>query len=64
MPGYNAMLRKIKPSAVLCYDEPFAAMRGNIRSFLPTQYAWTKNLDWKEKAKFQIEKHMRYILQS
>ena len=60
MPGYNEMLKRIKPSAVICYDEPFAEMKGNIKSFLPTQYEWTEKLDWKEKAKFQTEKHSRY----
>lgn len=64
MPGYNKMLEKIKPSAVICYDEPFAAMRGNVKSFLPTQYEWIKDLDWKERAKFEIEKHSRYILKT
>lgn len=62
MPGYNEMLRRIKPSMIICYDEPFENMKGNIKSFLPTQYEWTQKLDWKEKAKFQIEKHMRYFL--
>lgn len=60
--GYNEMLRRINPSAVICYDEPFEAMKGNIKSFLPTQYEWTDKLDWKEKAKFQVEKRSRYIL--
>ncbi len=60
MPGYNEMLKRIKPSAVICYDEPFAEMKGNIKPFLPTQYEWTEKLDWKEKAKFLTEKHSRY----
>ena len=62
MPGYNEMLKRIKPSAIICYDEPFKTMKGNIISFLPTQYEWTEKLDWKEKAKFQVEKHSRYKL--
>lgn len=62
MPGYNEMLKRIKPSAIICYDEPFKTMKGNIKSFLPTQYEWTEKLDWKEKAKFQVDKHSRYIL--
>ena len=62
MPGYNEMLKRIKPSAIICYDEPFAEMTGNIKSFLPTQYEWTEKLDWKEKAKFLIEKNSRYKL--
>ena len=64
MLGYNKMLEIIKPSAILCYDEPFKAMKGNIKEFLPTTYEWTKSLDWKEKAKFQVEKKSRYISQS
>lgn len=62
MPGYNEMLKRIKPSTVICYDEPFDGMKGNLKSFLLTQYEWTKDLDWKEKAKLQVEKHSRYIL--
>ncbi len=59
MLGYNKMLEAIEPSAVLCYDEPFKAMKGNIKEFLPTTYEWTKSLDWKEKAKFLYDKHTR-----
>lgn len=62
MPGYNEMLKRIKPSTVICYDEPFVSMKGNIKSFLPTQYEWIEKLDWKEKAKFRMEKGSRYIL--
>ena len=64
MPGYNEMLKRIKPSAVICYDEPFGEMKGNIKAFLPTQYEWTSRLDWKEKAKFQVEKLSRYKIRS
>lgn len=63
MLGYNKMLEIIKPSAILCYDEPFKAMKGNIKSFLPTTYEWTKNLDWKEYAKFQAEKRSRNVIE-
>lgn len=28
--GYDAMLEKINPEAVICYGEPFSDMRGNI----------------------------------
>ena len=59
MLGYNKMMEIIEPSAILCYDEPFKAMTGNIKEFLPTTYEWTKSLDWKEKAKFLYEKHTR-----
>ena len=53
MLGYNKMLEKIKPSAIICYDEPFKAMKGNVIEFLPTTYEWTKNLDWKDLVRFK-----------
>lgn len=28
--GYNAMLEKIEPSAIICYDTPFPEMDGNL----------------------------------
>lgn len=28
--GYNSMLEKIEPSAIICFGEPFAEMQGNI----------------------------------
>ena len=28
--GYNAMLERVEPSAVICFGEPFAEMQGNI----------------------------------
>lgn len=62
MLGYNEMMKRIKPSLVICYDEPFEAMTGNIREFLPTTYEWTKDLDWKELAQFKWEKHHKNIL--
>ncbi len=62
IPGYDEMLKRIKPSVVLCYDEPFKAMKGNIIEFLPTTYEWTKNLDWKDLAQFKWEKHNKNVL--
>jgi hypothetical protein len=59
--GYNKMLERIKPSMVLCYDEPFKSMKGNIKEFLPTTYEWTKNLDWKELVQFKWEKQNKNI---
>lgn len=61
MLGYNEMMRRIKPSMVLCYDEPFKAMTGNLKEFLPTTYEWTKNLDWKDQIKFKWEKQHRNV---
>lgn len=62
MMGYNKMMEIIKPSAVICYDEPFENMTGNIKSFLPTTYEWRKELDWQDYAKFQFEKHNRNVI--
>lgn len=61
MLGYNEMLKRIKPSVVLCYDEPFKAMKGNVIEFLPTTYEWTKNLNWKDLAQFKWEKHNKKV---
>lgn len=33
--GYNEMLERIKPSAILCYGELFDGMRGNVKSLSP-----------------------------
>ena len=63
MLGYDRMLEVIKPSEILCYDEPFSSMKGNIKSFLPTTYEWTKSLGWQDRAKFYMEKHSRNIIQ-
>lgn len=30
MRGYNEMLKRIEPSAVICFGKPFAEMQGNI----------------------------------
>ena len=62
MLGYNKMLEKIKPSAIICYDEPFKAMKGNVIEFLPTTYEWTKNLDWKDLVRFKWEKQNKNVI--
>ena len=62
MLGYNQMLERINPSMVLCYDEPFKAMKGNIREFLPTAYEWTRNLSWQELARFKWEKRNKDVI--
>lgn len=62
MPGYKKMLEKIKPSLVICYDEPFKEMEGKIIEFLPTTYEWTKDLDWKDLAQFKWEKCHKNVL--
>ncbi len=61
MLGYNEMLKRIKPSVVLCYDEPFKSMTGNIKEFLPTTYEWTKNLNWQDKIRFKWEKRNKDV---
>ena len=33
MQGYNELLRKIQPSAIICYGKPFEEMQGNIIEF-------------------------------
>ena len=35
MRGYNEMLKRIKPSAIICFGSPFAEMQGNI---IPVDY--------------------------
>lgn len=61
MLGYNEMIKRIKPSMVLCYDEPFKSMHGNIKEYLPTTYEWTKTLDWKELMQFKWEKQNKNV---
>jgi len=61
MLGYNKMIEKIKPSFVICYDELFKEMKGNVKSFLPTTYEWTKDLSWQDQTEFHWEKHHRNV---
>ncbi len=35
MEGYEIMMEKIKPSAIICYGDPFDEMKGNIKSVDP-----------------------------
>ena len=42
MQGYNELLRKIKPKAIICYGTPFEEMQGNI---IAIDYAKTNNLN-------------------
>ena len=35
MRGYNEMLKRIKPSVIICFGSPFAEMQGNI---IPIDY--------------------------
>lgn len=61
MLGYNEMMKRIKPSMVLCYDEPFGSMTGNIKEFLPTAYEWTRELNYKDLIRFKWEKRNRNV---
>ena len=61
MLGYNEMIKRIKPSVILCYDEPFKSMKGNIKEFLPTTYEWTKDLNWKDLIYFKWEKQNKNV---
>ncbi len=42
MQGYNELIRKVKPKAVICYGEPFEEMQGKI---IAIDYAKTNNLN-------------------
>lgn len=55
MQGYNEMIRKVKPEAVICYGKPFEEMQGKI---IPIDYAKTNNLS----TKTYIKKTTGYIL--
>ncbi|MCL2798238.1 MAG: DUF4417 domain-containing protein [Firmicutes bacterium] len=35
MQSYNKMLEVIKPSAIICYGDPFPGMKGNIKAISP-----------------------------
>ncbi len=35
MEGYEIMMKKIKPSAIICYGDPFPEMKGNIKAIDP-----------------------------
>ena len=61
MLGYNEMLKRIKPSMVICYDEPFKSMTGNIKTFVPTTFEWAKDLDWQDYIQFKWEKQNKNV---
>ena len=44
MQGYNELIRKIKPSVIICYGTPFEEMQGKI---ITVDYAETNNLNQK-----------------
>ena len=60
MQGYNELIRKIKPKAVICYGEPFEEMQGKI---IPVDYAKTNNLNSKSiSGGIYIKKITGYVL--
>lgn len=61
MLGYNEMIKRINPSVVICYDEPFKSMTGNVVEFLPTTYEWTNNLSKEDLIRFKWEKRHRNV---
>lgn len=59
MQGYNEMIRKVKPKAIICYGEPFEEMQGRI---IHIDYAKTNNLNQKDaKDIFYIKKNCGYV---
>lgn len=55
MQGYNELIRKIQPKAIVCYGQPFEEMKGNI---ITIDYAKTNNLNQKSvKSNIYISKH-------
>lgn len=54
--GYNKMLERIKPSAILCYGELFDGMRGNVKALSPFNHEeLIKKLGFDEYVKRYIE---------
>ena len=43
MKGYNEMLRRIKPSAIICYEKPFPKMKGKLKVFPYQHDEWRAN---------------------
>lgn len=59
MQGYNELMRKIKPGAVICYGEPFEEMQGKI---ITVDYAETNNLNQKGiQNNFYVKKTCGYV---
>lgn len=60
--GYNEMLRKINPCAIICYGKAFDEMKGNI---IEVDYAKTNNLDKSDSFNAgRIKKMTGYVLSS
>lgn len=60
MQGYNEMLRRLKPSKIICYGKPFEEMKGNI---IEVDYAKTNNYEKNIRGEsFYIKKVTGYLL--
>ena len=60
MQGYNELMRKIKPQAVICYGEPFEEMQGNV---IKIDYTKTNHLTKEEaRQKGYIKKITGYVI--
>lgn len=58
--GYNELIRKVKPQAVICYGEPFEEMQGKI---ITIDYAQTNNYTKEDdRKKGYIKKVTGYVL--
>lgn len=56
MVGYNKMLEVLKPSAIICYGDPFPSMTGNIKVINPYNHEeLIKKLGFDEYVKRYIE---------
>lgn len=60
MAGYQEMLRRLKPKAVICYGDPFDEMDGKL---IPVDYAQTNNLTQEKKLAKPFIKYFRgYVI--
>lgn len=63
MQGYNELLRRIKPEAIICYCKPFEEMKGNI---ITVEYDETNNLKQNKtfygSNSYYIKKQVGYII--
>lgn len=54
--GYNGMLRRIQPKAIICYGDPFEEMEGRL---IVIDYAKTNNLTQEKKFFRPVVKYIR-----
>lgn len=57
MQGYEEMLRRLEPEAILCYSEPFPEMRGNV---IVVDYAEVNNLNSVKKVQVSGDQQFFY----